>query len=196
MNASALDAPRHIHIKTNIRNRVKQRSPRKKAGIVKSVKKARSSGTCLSMLSWGMTVWLIQFWLALSSLVALGATGALAAISENALGEIVVRGTSLVFDTVLAAASFALGYSVSFDMFEAIPLLFMLTLLLTWMVGLATLMAVGLQATLAGLRPMSGNGVGLKTGAILLALIGYFIPFANLFPWFVFWVLAIWRYPN
>lgn len=143
-----------------------------------------------------MTVWLLQFWLALISVVALGATGALDSIMQNPAGEFIVLGSNYVFAGILEAASFALGFTVSADLLEAIPALFTLALLLTWLMGLVTLMAMGTQCVLTGLRPLSGRGTALKNGAVLVALIGYFIPIANLFPWFVLWCFAIWRYPR
>lgn len=45
-------------------------------------------------------------------------------------------------------------------------------------------------------KALSGNGAGLKYGTLGLAIIGYAVPIANLFPWIVFYVLLMARYPK
>lgn len=143
-----------------------------------------------------MGLWLLQLWLAAMSIVALGAVGTFDAVSQTAAGKFALAGTSYLFAGILEAASFVLGFTVTADLFEAIPALLVMSLLLTWLVGLVTMFGVAFQSLLVGLRPLSGSGTTLKVSAVLVALIGYFVPIANLFPWFVFWVIAIWRHPR
>jgi hypothetical protein len=45
-------------------------------------------------------------------------------------------------------------------------------------------------------KALSGKGVGLKYGTIALAVIGYAVPVANLFPWIFFYILVMARYPK
>lgn len=40
------------------------------------------------------------------------------------------------------------------------------------------------------------EGANMKMGAFLLAVIGYFLPILNLFPWALVWALVVLRYPN
>lgn len=165
--------------------------------IASKVKRqVRATGSCITMLSWGMGLWLLQLWLAAMSIVALGAVGTFDAVSQTAAGKFALAGTSYLFAGILEAASFVLGFTVTADLFEAIPALLVMSLLLTWLVGLVTMFGVAFQSLLVGLRPLSGSGTTLKVSAVLVALIGYFVPIANLFPWFVFWVIAIWRHPR
>lgn len=62
--------------------------------------------------------------------------------------------------------------------------------------GIFLLLLIYLIYKLSFLEPLSGNGGGVKKGAFLLALIGYSIPGLNLFPWFIFWTMAVMRYPK
>ncbi len=62
--------------------------------------------------------------------------------------------------------------------------------------GIFLLLLIYLIYKLSFLEPLSGNGGGAKTGAFLLALIGYSIPGLNLFPWFIFWTMVVMRYPK
>ena len=193
--AFSASSPRDVRI-TNRSGPAKTRVAHKKLTRKAVVRQAKATSTCISILSWGMTIWTLQLWLALGSIVAFGAAGALDSIMQTATGEFLVRGSTILFNGILEAASAALGFTVSADVLEAIPALAVLALLLTWLIGLITLMTMGVQCMLAGLRPLSGQGASIKHGVLILVLIGYFIPIANLVPWFVFWCLAIWRYPR
>ena len=67
-------------------------------------------------------------------------------------------------------------------------------------VGLLTMGIMYLNYVVTFLRPLSGNGSGLKVGFFLLTLIGYtvgaLIPVANIIPWFIFWGAAVQLYPK
>ncbi|MCB9812396.1 hypothetical protein H6778_01930 [Candidatus Nomurabacteria bacterium] len=58
------------------------------------------------------------------------------------------------------------------------------------------LLLIYLGYLFAGLKPLSGKAAGLKKGMLILAIIGYSIPLLNLFPWFIPWTIAVWRYPK
>ena len=62
--------------------------------------------------------------------------------------------------------------------------------------GLISLMAAFLIYTLNFISALSGEHAGLKMGLFLLAIIGYFIPLVNLFPWILLWMIAVWKYPK
>lgn len=167
-----------------------------KSAAFDTAKRARATGVSISILSWGMTLWLIQFPLALVNIAALGGAGALGAITENALGEIIVAGVDAVFATFSKAAFYVLGYEVSFGLLDSVEVLVFASMMLVWLVGIVTLIAMGIQYEIARLHPLYGQGAALKISAVIFALFGYFVPIMNLFPWFIFWCLAVWRYPR
>lgn len=43
---------------------------------------------------------------------------------------------------------------------------------------------------------LSGKGAVSKWSLFVLAVIGYGIPIANIFPWFIFWTMAVWKNPK
>ncbi|MFW6210034.1 MAG: hypothetical protein ACOC4E_00930 [Patescibacteria group bacterium] len=62
--------------------------------------------------------------------------------------------------------------------------------------GMLTLFSMYLIYTFAFLRPLSGRAAGLKISALLLAIVGYALPLANLLPWFLIWSFLVLRYPK
>ena len=157
---------------------------------------SRVTAVNFSILSWGMAVWILQFQLAVVGIVAFGGAGAIEAIQSNAAGKFVITGVDFVFETFTAAASTILGANVSVGLLDSIETMVFISLALTWLTGLATLLAMGIQYEMFRMHSLYGEGAALKISAVILALIGYFIPIANLFPWFIFWCLAVWRYPK
>lgn len=63
-------------------------------------------------------------------------------------------------------------------------------------IGLGTLFAMMLLYILSGIKCFFGDGATLKICTFIFAVFGYFMPFFNIFPWFIFWALAVWRYPK
>lgn len=61
---------------------------------------------------------------------------------------------------------------------------------------LIQLLIIYMLYLMARLNPLDGEGAGLKTGMLQLALIGYSIPILNIVPWFIFWTIAVWKYPK
>lgn len=74
--------------------------------------------------------------------------------------------------------------------------IFLMTYMLVLAYGIFVLFAIYLIYKISFLNPLSGRGAGMKKGAFLLALVGYSIPILNIFPWFIFWTMAVWRYPK
>ena len=73
--AFSASSPRDVRI-TNRSGPAKTRVARKKLTRKAVVRQAKATSTCISILSWGMTIWTLQLWLALGSIVAFGAAGA------------------------------------------------------------------------------------------------------------------------
>lgn len=168
----------------------------KSASAKKVFKYSRVSSVNISILSWGMTLWILQLKLALLGIVALGGVGAIDAIQSNAAGQFVISGIDAVFETFTAAASVVLGTEISIGLIDSIEAMLFLSLTLTWLIGLITLFIMGIQYEMFRLHSLYGEGATFKISAVIAALIGYFLPVANLFPWFIFWCFAVWRYPK
>ena len=86
--------------------------------------------------------------------------------------------------------------AVGFDFAKMSQDIFMMFMGVVFTIGLISLMATFLIYTLNSIQSLSGDRSGLKMGLFLLAIIGYFVPLANLFPWILFWMFAVWKYPK
>ncbi len=62
--------------------------------------------------------------------------------------------------------------------------------------GVLSACVAGFTALLWGLHPLSGNSAGTKTATFIAGVVGACIPFANMFPWIIFWVLVMMRHPK
>jgi ABC-type amino acid transport system permease subunit len=62
--------------------------------------------------------------------------------------------------------------------------------------GVITACIAGFTAILWGLHPLSGNAAGTKTTTFIVGVVGACIPFINMFPWIVFWILIMMRHPK
>lgn len=69
-------------------------------------------------------------------------------------------------------------------------------ILIPFIFGLVSLGGSAFFAVLLRLNPLGGNGAGLKTGAFIFALVCYFIPIVNIFPWILIWIWAVAIYPK
>lgn len=180
-----------------------------KSFATSSVARAKATTVNTSIWAWGVPAWLFfQLPLALLSLAFLMAAALVDEITKlvdpkkddgwivsslktavGAVGDFaswVVGGVGTVLEGVF-------GFDptvVDFDGF------FVALWLIVMMFGLFILMAIYLIYKLALLEPLSGNGSGAKHGAFLIAFIGYSLPVLNLVPWFIFWTIAVWRYPK
>ncbi len=62
--------------------------------------------------------------------------------------------------------------------------------------GVISACIAGFTAILWGLHPLSGNAAGTKTALFIVGVVGACIPFANMFPWIIFWILVMRRHPK
>jgi hypothetical protein len=63
-------------------------------------------------------------------------------------------------------------------------------------VGVVSSCIAGFTAVLWGLHPLSGNAAGTKKATFIVGVVGACIPFANMFPWIIFWILVMMRHPK
>lgn len=72
----------------------------------------------------------------------------------------------------------------------------MIGILIPAIFGLISLGGSALFALLLRLHPLGGNGAALKTGTFMLAIVCYFIPVVNIFPWILLWIWSVARHPK
>jgi hypothetical protein len=177
-----------------------RRFVRRKSAAKKSYAYARVTLVNVSIFSWGMTLWLLQVKLALVNIVVIGLASVIDAAYESISGDgiigAVVDGVYETFDFLWQALNWVLekafGISINFDLESMI----FATTFLPFFIGMATLLIMGIQYELARMNSLTGEGAHLKMSAFIFALFGYLMPMLNLFPWFIFWALAVWRYPK
>jgi len=163
--------------------------------------RVRATTTNTGISSWGLWAWgVFQLPLAILSLIFFALAAALSTIIASATpaegdGILVTIGKTAV-SVVGKAASFSaelmgvnLGYLDPTNFFMA-------TYFIVLTFGIIMLFSMYLIYTLRRLAPLSGQASGLKFGIFLLAFIGYSLPFLNLFPWFLVWAAAVWKYPK
>lgn len=186
----------------NLRNKLSVKAP---------VAKLRGRSVTLSIWAWAFPSWIsVQLLFALMSFLMFalaaaisGFTSALSAPPDKDDNAIVSAGKialNSVFQGAAAAAKFindyVLGYfGIDLTVFDPTNL-FLLTYLVVFAFGMLVLLAIYFIYKFAFLNPLSGEGGGMKTGALLLAIVGYSVPVLNLFPWFLPWTLAVWRHPK
>ncbi|MFT7644546.1 MAG: hypothetical protein ACI9BF_000195 [Candidatus Paceibacteria bacterium] len=183
-------------------SRTMRKSARKKKMLLLGSKissRARVTSVNGMIWSWVPITWLVfQLPFAVVSIAFFGmavAIDSLAAYVTESNGVFKVLGD--VVASVASSLAAAAKYLFDFDITVLNPTnFFMITYMVVFAYGLFVLLAIYLIYKVAGLNPLSGKGAGMKQGCLLLAFIGYSIPGANLFPWFIPWVLAVWVYPK
>ena len=164
-----------------------------KEGELKNIAdRAYATEVSLSTLSWGTWVWAtLQLPFAILALVFFSLAGAVEYLNDKAgvVGDVVTTIASWVGGVL----TFFLGIDLSLFKPENI---FMLTNAITWFIGLATLVAVGLTYALAGIPCLSGKATALKYTTLIMACVAYAIPVLNVLPWAIFWVLVVWLFPT
>ena len=179
---------------------------------VSSARKLKAKATVtrsnIMILSVGISGWLMfQLPLALISAGFLMAAGALDAIKNLAQTmvadgggylEKIGGGVYLILEFTATIFTEVVEVLTGFD-FEALhpATFFAITymILIAWGIFLLTTIAVFYKISF--LNPLfGGRGAGQKTSLFMLALIGYSIPILNIFPWFIFWIIAVWKNPK
>lgn len=123
--------------------------------------------TSVAILSWATPLWFtLQLPLAILALISFGGAGAVAEILPAWLVEWTVGG---VFYLLQVAVFF---------------------------IGVGTLLVMGIAYTLSRMNCFFGQGSHIKGPVFCLAVVGYLLPFTNIFPWFILWALAVWKYPK
>lgn len=160
-----------------------------KASEIRKDITAKTTATRINLTSLHSTILLylfVQIPFAILSLVTLAsASGAEAVIESNfifrAIAKVIDSATELIF-----------GFKVS-DVLLGLATFFAI---IAFAVGMFSALVLYSRYTISFLHPLSGKHGGLKMGVLLLALIGYSMPFANFFPWVLLIMAVVWKYPR
>lgn len=179
-----------------------------KGGKLATAKGALARGRVTTLNAWiwsaGFLTWWFQLIFGILSLVFLG----LAVAIESFISKLnPTEDDGFITKAIKGTAQFFLdGFSWFVDKVLGVfkidisilnpTNLFLMTYMVVLAYGIFILFAIYLIYKISLLNPLSGKGAGMKKGAFLLALVGYSIPILNIFPWFIFWTMTVWRHPK
>ncbi len=153
--------------------------------------RARATSVSLSVMSWQIPLWLfVQLPFAILGVIAFGTTYAIdqMASSNGGILGFLANKTLEAFNAITSLIGIDFS-SIAADMM-------MLMLVIVLAIGMMSLLVMTLIYLMWGLKPLSGEGAGLKQGMFLLAIIGYSMPLLNMIPFVFLYMLAVWRYPR
>lgn len=140
--------------------------------------------TSFLFVSWLGTLWVIQFALAVLSIVMLGVGGGL-----EATFNIRLFGSGASVSDLLDLLRTLFGFN--FNIADHFGSLFMLFSVMVLMIGFISLILVALRSILSLQSPFWGRGAALKISTFLGAIFLYTVPIANFFPWVALWALVL-----
>lgn len=172
---------------------VEQQAKKKKALALKLAARIRASAVNLSVFAWATPLWAaVQLPAAILSIITFAIAGTVNAFLSSS--NVIVSAATWIAEKALAGVGMLFGLDI--NLIKMADGLFLITYSFVLALGFFTLMIIYLQYTMALLRPLSGEGSGLKMGMFLLAIVGYSLPLLNLFPWTLLWMAAVWKYPR
>lgn len=170
---------------------------------VNPAKLARATTISVSNLSWGIGLWLsIQLPLAIMAAVLLGATyvikDVIPGMIKDVTGELIYNGLSYIYSSLSDGIGWLTNKLFGVDLTAlADPSgYFVLTNFLVFIIGFATLMLMGIIYQVSLINCVFGKHTTLKISTLIFATFAYMVPLLNIIPWFIFWVLVVWRYPE
>jgi hypothetical protein len=181
--------------------------PKKNPIAKKMAARMRVSGVNSVVFGVGTTLWVtVQLPLALLSTVLFGMALAVYGAIETATtpdGDdgLIVRGLKTVFGgatSLVRALNESIKNTFNLDLLSFVDPLtfFMVTYVILFAISLVLIFSMYTAYKLMRLNPIGGKGSGLKHGTLLLTMIGYALPFANMLPWFMVWAGAVWLKPK
>ena len=158
------------------------------------VNKRKTLAVNRSIMYWAGYLWLfVQLPFAVLCAVILGVMGGISALGKS------ISESNILFKLIASIADKTLDFLKSLTgvgLTDAIAGLFFIFYIIVFVVGMITLMGAYLQHSTVMNNPLNGEASGLKTGALLLAIIGYSVPLLNMFPWVLVWLFTISKYPR
>lgn len=155
---------------------------------------ARTRATAINIeaFSWQGPLWLcVQLPFALLGTISFGAIAALDSVATRS-GEGFM---SWVLDMAALAAN-SIAQAIGIDFLSIAANLYYVSTFIIFGVGLFSVAFLFLQYKISFVEPLGGQAAGLKHGLLLLTFIGYALPVANIIPFILFWMAAIWLFPR
>ncbi len=179
-------------IRQKVRERLAGKALPSSLSLAKNqVARVKATTINVSALSWGMSLWFfVQLPFAVLGIITLGVVAGVESITSGEGGILATIG-KWVGQIASALATF-----VGLDFAEYAMAIFTASYLIAMIVGLGTLLVVYVQYELGGLRPLSGQASGMKMGALALAVMGYCLPFVNVFPFVLLTMATVWLHPR
>lgn len=156
------------------------------------VARTRASAINVGSLAWQVPVYILQLMMATISALALGSAFGFESITEAEISDGII---SWAIGSILEVVNTVAGL-VGIDFVAVFFGLFALTYMVVLVIGYCSLFGMWGSYKAAFLHPLSGRASGLKLGLYLLAFIGYATPLANMFPFILPWMGAVWFYPR
>ena len=158
----------------------------------------------ISIISWAGWAWInLQLPIAILSIALFGVIYSIENLASGIKNEffrgvVELTGDALAFvaGKVGEATEALFGFDIMKAGINAITGGFLAMHFVILAIGLLTLMSCYFLYTIKFIRCLSGKGSTGKMVAFLVAIVGYSLPLFNIFPWFIFWVIAVWRYPK
>lgn len=194
--------------------RLKNRIESIKSEIKSQIKAASVTA---SIWSWAVPLWLtVQLPFAIIGVVMFGIaslsselSGLAAEFVEKDVNDNVVLSTlkftgrlygqSVDFfaDSVNGAIARFTGYDIQAFLDIVNPTnLYLVTVFIMLAYAFILFLAISFLYVLAGMNPILGRGAAAKILFVILFFVGYFLPLANMLPWFMPWTIAVLRHPK
>lgn len=177
-----------------MQNMVRARLAKKMASTLATTGgRVRASAINAEAFSWQVPLWLfVQVPFAILGIITL----ALVATMDNIqAGANEASGIQWLVNKAWEAA-YALAQLFGYDFMEIAMNIYLLSTVIILALGMFSIAFLFLQYKIGFLEPLGGEGAGLKHGLLLLTIIGYSVPIANLFPFIFLWMAAIWYHPR
>ena len=161
--------------------------------------KAKVTRVNIMLTSWCMTLWLmLQLPAAILSIIFFGLTYAVHDVLPDLInkfpGGFILNAITYAFSSLGELAEKLLGFNPASTIDPAN--FFLMTYFVATFIGLFTLLLIGIVYQLSSIRCLFGDHSTPKIIVFVVALCFYLIPILNIFPWFIFWTIMVWRYPE
>lgn len=170
---------------------------------VNPVKLAKATSASISNISWGTTLWLfIQLPIALFAIAFLGVAyiikGVIPEMIKDVTGDFIYNGLTWLASSATSLTSWLSEKIIGFDITALAQSenYFLVANFLVFIIGFMSLVLMGIIYQISFINCVLGKRSVLKISALIFATFAYMVPVLNLFPWFIPWVLVVWRYPE
>lgn len=145
------------------------------------------------LMAWGLWLWAtFQIPFAMISIIMFAIGAGLSAVSDAIASTWVGRQVQSLASAVTGALEY---FGIDLSIFSPYSLAFVSGMVVI-AIGLITIMSAIFAYSLGFINSFGGRGSAAKNAALLLCFLGYGLPIVNLLPWFLLYVLAVWRYPK